>query len=282
MMSHIAVTLMMLFAGLVTATDPIPWPMQPQDGTHNLYHSYGDYHRAWSEVPGSEPGLNFHCGIDLTDPTPDIENDAAEDVYCVRSGFVTWRDWMDETPDPPADHDNYAIVICDIEGQTTGYGWSYQHIEDRLYTANRGNPFEVGDPFNLGARIGDIDNDASSQGGPGWTGDHLHFMRSAALYDHYLPGYCNPLYYLMPEPVHNPPEFTWEWLCNPTQEYRFFAIPQYDALTQWGSQWVDLNACKTEIDGFQDNIHGAVDLVVWFVVNGTGSTGSMSPSVSFL
>ena len=146
-MIRITIMLMiLLFSGLVKATDPIPWPMQPQDGTHNLYHSYGDYHRSWSEVPGSFPGLNFHSGIDLTDPTPDIENDEAEDVFCVRSGFVTWMDWMDETPDPPADHDNYARGICDIEGQTTGYGWSYQHSEDRLYTAVRGNPFEVGDP----------------------------------------------------------------------------------------------------------------------------------------
>ena len=101
-------------------------------------------------------------------------------------------------------------------------------------------------------------------------------MRSAALYDHYLPGYCNPLFYLQPEPAQSA-DFTWEWLCTPTQEYRFFAIPQYDALTLWGSQWVDLNECKTEIDDFAESISGAVDLVLWFVVNGTGSTGSMSP-----
>lgn len=198
-MIRIAILLtMLLLSGLVMAVDPILWPMQPQGGTHNLYHSYGDYHRLWSEVTASNPGINFHFGIDLTDPTPDVENDEAEDVYCVRSGFVTWMDWMEENPDSTsgADHDNYAIVICDIEGQTTGYGWSYQHIEDRLYTASRGDPFEIDHEYSEGARIGDIDNDASSQGGPGWTGDHLHFMRSAALYDHYLPGYCNPLYYL--------------------------------------------------------------------------------------
>jgi len=117
------------------ATDPIPWPMQPQNGTHNLYHSYGDYHRSWSEVTGSDPDINFHFGIDLTDPTPSIEDDPAEDVFCVRTGYVTDVAWeYDVSPDPPMAHDNYGIVICDIEGQPTGYGWSYQHIEDREYT----------------------------------------------------------------------------------------------------------------------------------------------------
>jgi len=87
-------------------------------------------------------------------------------------------------------------------------------------------------------------------------------------YSHNLPGHCNPLYYLTPEPSQSSLDFEWEWLCNPTQEYRFFAIPQYDALNEWESQWADINACKTEIDGFSDNISGAVDLVVWFLVNG--------------
>ncbi|MBD3278957.1 MAG: hypothetical protein GF388_11715, partial [Candidatus Aegiribacteria sp.] len=275
-MKTIIMTLILcIAASLVQAVDPVIWPMSPQDGTHNLYHSYGDYHRDWELVTELSPGPNFHFGIDLTDPTPEQENDPAEDVYNVRHGYVRWYDWMSEIPDPPADHDNYAIVVCD--DMTTEYGWSYQHVEDRLFTGTRGDPFSLGYEYLEEDRIGDIDNDASSQSGPGWTGDHLHFMWSFWEYSHNLPGYCNPLYYLTPEPSQSYPDFTWEWLCNPSQEYRFFAIPQYKAVDDWGSQWANVDACKSEIDGFQDNISGAVDLVAWFVVYGSGSTGSTSP-----
>jgi len=182
-MSRIVVALaVLLSAGLVTATDPLPWPMQPQDGTHTLLHGYGDYHRPWFEVTGSEPIINFHFGVDLVDPTPYVEDDPAEDVYCVRTGFVTDVFWEAEEPDPPAAHDNYGIVICDFEGQQTGYGWCYQHIEDRLYALYSGNPWAEDEQIFASDRIGDIDNDAYPD-----PLDHLHFMRSAPEYDGRVP-----------------------------------------------------------------------------------------------
>ena len=81
---------MMLLPLLVVAyaTDPIIWPMQPQGDTHTLWHSYGDFCTEIWEV-GSDYNVNFHSGVDLTDPTPDQEDDSAEDVYCVRAGYVT-------------------------------------------------------------------------------------------------------------------------------------------------------------------------------------------------
>jgi len=88
--------MLIVAASTVLAVDPVIWPMLPQDGTHNLYHSYGDYHRNWEEVTEELPGPNFHFGIDLTDPAPDQENDPAEDVFSVRHGYVRWFDWMSD------------------------------------------------------------------------------------------------------------------------------------------------------------------------------------------
>ena len=45
----------------------------------------------------------------------------------------------------------------------------------------------------------------------------------------------------------------------------------------WGDKWTDLDACKSEIDGFESAVCGEVDLVVWMRADGTGSTGSYPP-----
>ncbi len=275
-----------LFSSSLFATDPIIWPMQPQDDTHTLWHSYGDFCTEIWEV-GPDYDINFHAGVDLTDPTPFLIDDPAEDVYCVREGYVTFVGWeAGVIPDPPMAHDNYTVVISDFYQQSTGYGWCYTHIEDHTYTGGgeNDNPWSTnelfpGNDFAEGTRIGDIDNDAFSQSGtvPGpWTADHLHFMRSAYEYDPAHPGYCNPLYYLIPEPAQNPPDFTWTFHCDPTLPYAFFVLPQYDAAGEpgWISQWADSLECIAEIDEFQDNIHGAVDLIAWFYVEGVGQNGS--------
>lgn len=63
--------LCLLAAAVATAalaTDSVIWPMSPQDSTHTLFHSFGDYHTAWMDVCANS--TNFHFGIDFTDPTP--------------------------------------------------------------------------------------------------------------------------------------------------------------------------------------------------------------------
>lgn len=169
----------MIAASAAYSTDSVIWPMNPQDGTHNLFHSFGDYHRAWMDVGPS--GINFHFGIDLTDPTPSTPDDSAEDVYCVRTGYVTHVFWGCEEPDLPMAHDNYGIVICDVYQQQTGFGWCYQHIEDYTYTGGgqNNNPWSTsnlffGNLFTEESRLGDIDNDVD----PNLIENHLHFMRS--------------------------------------------------------------------------------------------------------
>ncbi len=75
----------MIAASAAYSTDHVIWPMSPQDGTQTLFHSFGDYHRAWTEATSS--GINFHFGIDLTDPTPLVPDDADDD----RMGHLTIR-----------------------------------------------------------------------------------------------------------------------------------------------------------------------------------------------
>ena len=188
---------------------------------------------------------NFHFGIDLTDPTPSAVDDAAEAVYSVRTGYV--RDVFypeGVTPDAPMAHDNYGIVICDEYQQQTGFGWCLQHIEDYLYTGGclENDPWSPDSMYTNNffvetARLGDIDNDAFSQGGATWTDDHLHFMRSAYTYNPAHPGYLNPLFYLDPAPVEgSSPFFDWSWDSGTGIPYGFFVIPQYSALNDWETE----------------------------------------------
>jgi len=151
-----------LFAAIILgstayAIDNIPWPITPTDSTHTLQHSYGDFHRPWNSI---EP-VNFHFGIDIQDPTPSIFDDAAEDVFCVRHGFVSDVSWKPDAPPPDTTtnnlHDDYVVVVCDNIGQQSGYGWCYQYIED--YTVpDTLNPWGVSNEIQFGARLGDIEN----------------------------------------------------------------------------------------------------------------------------
>ncbi|MCK5133861.1 MAG: VCBS repeat-containing protein, partial [Candidatus Sabulitectum sp.] len=274
-----------ILSSFAYAIDNIPWPIGPTDSTHTLFHSYGDYHIDWGSV--SSGGINFHFGIDIQDPTPSISDDPAEDVFCVRYGFVSDVCWGPDTSTTNNLHDDYVVVVCDDVGASSGYGWCYQHVEDHTIADSLINPWKVDDEILLGARLGDIENGVYADD----YMNHLHLMYSDWQYEPANPGYANPLFYLTTSPTITN-GFIWDWNCDPslyydppnTAAFGFFVLPQYEALGTGNTSWMKWNTvadCQIEAASTDLNaLSEAVDLFLWFCVDGEGEYGGESVNKS--
>lgn len=258
-------SMLLLAAGTLHATPSVPWPLTPTGETHSLLHSYGDFHAPW--VPDPTEAFNFHYGIDLADPTPEWPV-SYEAVKAVCTGVVT------RVEEGLNNLGWFAIVDDDGTPSVPGEGWFYGHIQG-LPTLPPDpdpmpQPYPESEPISLGAILGYIAHVYQSH-----SLDHLHFMRveeTGLSYSSDQPAVLNPLFWLDPAPS-SAEGYDWTWQCFPSSpSYHVFVLPQYDALTQWQNQWVDVAACKADALPF-DALNGAVDFFLWFCVEGEGENG---------
>ncbi len=255
----------------------IPWPISPSGSTHSLHHSYGDYHNPW--IDASSGGINFHYGIDIADPYP-LNSFAYEPVHAVYGGTVTYINW-------DAEGKGWGVILDDQSNPGYGgNGWLYGHIQGVPHSpGDIPMPCDLNDQFSVGEIVGYIAHVYNPDPQYGRVYDHLHLMRveeTGRLWNSALPGVLNPLFYLIPAPVHGT-NFDWAWTCSPDMSppisYCFFALPQYEALgtgsSSWRDRWNSVTECQNEVNDFMlDPFSGNIDLFLHFYLEGEGDFGT--------
>lgn len=112
--------LMCCLGGMAAAID---WPIAPQDSSHSLGNSYGEYQQY-----GGYP--YYHPGIDILAP-------AGTPVYAIKSGYV--KAILTIAADL-----HWRVAIGDCAGAETCDGWLYAHLDELSIAVTVGEWVEEG------------------------------------------------------------------------------------------------------------------------------------------
>ncbi|MEO0189460.1 MAG: T9SS type A sorting domain-containing protein [candidate division WOR-3 bacterium] len=161
------IILIILCLIFINLTNGIPWPIAPQNASHTINKTYGDWN-GFKVHPDTTMG--FHGGVD-------IPADSGTTVRAVIDGVVSFIRLGTES-----DSGFINIALDTLQS----LAWHYGHIHPDT-ALRRGDSVHIGDSLGCVARFQAFNN------------DHLHFQRSNNDYSE-LTGYLNPLDSLSPSP----------------------------------------------------------------------------------